>query len=83
MELNMAAEKKSKTGFEADLERLETIVSSLEEGGVTLDESLKLFEEGQTVLKRCRTKLDKAQVKVEKLLANDTTEEIDPESLGR
>ncbi len=79
----MAVEKKSKAGFEADLERLETIVSSLEEGGVTLDESLKLFEEGQTVLKRCRTKLDKAQVKVEKLLANDTTEEIDPESLGR
>ena len=70
--------------FEQDLDRLEDIVAKLEEGGLPLDESLGLFEEGQKVLARCRTLLEKAQVKVEKLLANGDREEIDPETdLGR
>lgn len=69
--------------FEQDLERLEEIVAKLEEGGLPLDESLALFEEGQAVLGRCREKLEKAQVRVEKLLANGDREEIDPEALGR
>ncbi|MFH0884009.1 MAG: exodeoxyribonuclease VII small subunit [bacterium] len=69
--------------FEQDLARLEEIIEKLEEGGESLDESLKLFEEGQVVLVRCRKVLDKAQVRVRKLLENGTSEEIDPEALGR
>ncbi len=69
--------------FERELERLESIVSKLEEGGLPLEENLKLFEEGQKALTRCRTTLEAAQVKVEKLLADGERQLIDPSSLGR
>ena len=78
----MSKQEKQPT-FEQDLDRLEEIVAKLEEGGLPLDDSLKLFEEGQNVLTRCREKLEKAQVHVEKLLAGGEREEIDPEALGR
>lgn len=77
------SKQEKQPSFEQDLDRLEEIVTKLEEGGLPLDESLKLFEEGQQVLGRCRTKLEKAQVHVEKLLADGGSEEIDPEALGR
>ncbi len=73
----------NKKSFEEDLTRLETIVTRLEEGGLTLDESLKLFEEGQELVKKCRNVLGKAQVKVQQLLENGGTVEIDPDELGR
>ena len=69
--------------FEQDLARLEEIIEKLEEGEENLDESLKLFEEGQQVLARCRKVLEKAQVRVKKLLEDGSSEEIDPEALGR
>lgn len=69
--------------FEEDLKRLEEIVDALEEGEQDLDESLKLFEEGQQVLARCKTQLETAQVRVQKLLEDGTTQEIDPEEPGR
>ncbi len=71
------------TTFEQDLARLEEIVTKLEDGELTLDDSLALFEEGQAVLGRCREKLEKAHVRVHKLLENGGTEQIDPESPGR
>ncbi len=69
--------------FERDLARLEAIVTRLEEGGLNLDDSLKLFAEGQELLARCRAALEKAEVKVRRLLEGGGSEEIDPESLGR
>lgn len=69
--------------FEQELDRLESIVSKLEEGGLPLEENLKLFEEGQKALHRCRTTLEAAQVKVEKLLADGERQLIDPSALGR
>jgi exodeoxyribonuclease VII small subunit len=80
--MSAAESRKGSPGFEEDLKRLEQIVQVLEEGSASLDESLALFEEGQKVLKRCRTTLEKAQVKVEKLLEDGRREEIDPESPG-
>ncbi len=69
--------------FELKLSRLEEIVSKLEAGGLPLDDSLKLFEEGQTLVGGLRKKLEDAQVKVHKLLDGADTEEIDPNELGR
>jgi len=69
--------------FEQDLERLEEIIEKLEDGGESLDDSLALFEEGQKVLSRCREVLEKAQVRVKKLLEDGSSEDIDPEALGR
>ncbi|MBS1261792.1 MAG: Exodeoxyribonuclease 7 small subunit [Calditrichaeota bacterium] len=76
-------ESAEKPDFEQELKRLESIVTKLEQGGLPLEENLKLFEEGQKVLKRCRTTLEQAQVRVEKLLSGGGREPIDPESLGR
>lgn len=57
------AEKK----FEDALHRLEEIVKSLEEGDVSLDEALKLFEEGQKLLVSLRQKLNRAEAKIKEL----------------
>ncbi len=46
--------------FEKDLEKLETIVESLEEGGLPLDASIKKFEDGINLAKRCEKALSSA-----------------------
>ena len=46
---------------------LEEIVSKLERGEATLDESLKLFEEGSKLVAQCSSMLDKAEQKVIRL----------------
>jgi len=53
--------------FEKALEKLEDIVHSLEEGGLPLDESLKKFEEGISLSKRCEKALSAAEKKIEVL----------------
>ena len=44
------------------------IVAALEAGGVDLDETLKLFEEGSKLLKSCQEELAEAEGKVENTL---------------
>lgn len=56
--------------FEKDLERLETIVGALEEGGLTLDDALKRFEEGIKLAQRCEKALTDAEKKIEVLVKN-------------
>lgn len=56
--------------FEKDLEKLEQIVASLEEGGLPLDDSLKKFEEGVKLAKRCEKALSSAEKKIEILTKN-------------
>jgi exodeoxyribonuclease VII small subunit len=58
------AEKK----FEAALSRLEDIVSELESGEQSLEQSLKLFEEGVKLARICNARLEEAERKVEVLL---------------
>lgn len=58
------AEKK----FEASLSRLEEIVTELEGGELSLEQSLKLFEEGIKLARICNTRLEEAERKVEILL---------------
>jgi exodeoxyribonuclease VII small subunit len=58
------AEKK----FEAALSRLEEIVAELESGGLSLEQSLKLFEEGVKLARICNARLEEAERKVEILL---------------
>jgi exodeoxyribonuclease VII small subunit len=57
-----------KERFEDALNKLEKIVSKLEEGDIPLEESLKLFEEGIRLSRFCNHKLDEAEKKVEILL---------------
>lgn len=57
-----------KNNFESALKRLEEIVQRLEAGDLSLDESLKLFEEGIELSRLCTKKLSEAEAKVEKLV---------------
>lgn len=60
-----------KLTFEQATERLEAIVNEMENGKVTLDRSLELFEEGVSLVKQCNTMLDKAEQKVSMLVKTD------------
>ena len=53
--------------FEKAMERLEQIVQLLESGKCTLDESLKLFEEGTKMTAFCSEQLKNAEQKILKL----------------
>ena len=50
--------------FETSIERLEAIVSQLESGSVSLEESVKLYEEGLNLAKNCSLKLENAKQKI-------------------
>lgn len=53
--------------LEAALNDLESIVTKLEDGGISLEESLVLFEKGMSLVSLCRGKLDSAEQRIESL----------------
>ena len=53
--------------FEQKMQRLEQIVRSLERGDVALEESLKLFQEGTSLVDSCNKLLDEAELHVKKI----------------
>ncbi len=61
----------AKEKFEESLERLEEIVKKMEAGEMTLEESLKAFEEGVRLSRLCAKKLDEADRRVEILLRQE------------
>ena len=63
----MAKEKQS-IDFEQQLTSLEALVESLESGDLSLEESLKSFEQGIAVARDCQAALKKAEQKVEVLM---------------
>ena len=63
----------SKQNFEASLTKLEKIVEQLETEELGLEESLKLFEEGIKVSKKCEESLKIAELKVKKLMEDGKT----------
>jgi len=54
--------------FEQSLKKLETIVEQLEKGDLTLEDSLKLFEQGVGLSAACKQELDAAEGKVQILV---------------
>jgi len=70
--VNPASPKKpepvKKPGFEYSLARLEEIVAKLENANLSLDEAMKLFEEGVQLSRDCQKYLEQAEGKVEILL---------------
>lgn len=55
--------------FEEAFAALEGVVADLEDGGLTLEESLVLFERGQALAARCNQQLDEAELKIKQLTA--------------
>ena len=67
--------EKNTISFEKAMERIEYIVSILENGKSTLDESLNLFEEATNLCAFCNKKLDDAQKKVEQFTMVNISDE--------
>ncbi len=57
--------------FEKKLTRLEDIVTKMESGDLTLEDSLKFFEEGVKLSRECNSQLSQAEQKVKTLLSVD------------
>ena len=76
----MAAKKTNEAtqSFEKSMDRLETIVSDMEGGELSLDAMIKRFEEGQSLIKFCTGKLDEVERKIEKLLTTDGDVKTEP-----
>ena len=70
--MNTPAPKKTeppkKPDFERSLARLEEVVGKLESPQLSLDEAMKLFEEGVALSRECQKQLEEAEGKVEILL---------------
>lgn len=61
----------SKKSFEEALESLEQITKDMENGELSLEKSLKKFDEGVKLAELCNQKLEEAQQKVDLLLKKD------------
>lgn len=70
--------------FEQSLDELEQLVERLEQGELSLDDSLRTFERGIALFRSCQGALDEARLRVERLLdASDPDSErapFDPET---
>ncbi|MBN1580399.1 MAG: exodeoxyribonuclease VII small subunit [Anaerolineae bacterium] len=53
--------------FEAAFEELTEVVQQLEEGGLTLEEMISLYERGQALAGHCQEQLDRAELRVTQL----------------
>jgi len=65
---------KDDLGFEEALEQMEDIVSKLEQGEQSLDDSLKMFEEGIKLYRYCLLKLEEVEGKVTVIMRNNGDE---------
>ena len=66
-----------KLTFEQALEQLEQIVSRIEQGETSLEESIEKYAEGITLIKQCRKILDAAEKKIQ-LLSGAETAQLTP-----
>jgi exodeoxyribonuclease VII small subunit len=63
----MASKKQPAEPFEALYTRLEQTVAKLEQGNLSLEESLSLYEEGMNLAKRCQEILQGAELRITRL----------------
>ncbi|TCO79197.1 exodeoxyribonuclease VII small subunit [Marinisporobacter balticus] len=63
--------QKSNDSFEEAIKKLEEIVILLDEGKLTLDATLSLYEEGIRLYRACNNKLDQTEQKINILINNE------------
>ena len=66
--------------FESAMEQLETLVSRMESGDLSLEESLEAFEKGVHLTRFCQDQLQKAELKIQELNSKGEITEIDQEN---
>jgi exodeoxyribonuclease VII small subunit len=69
------ARKKQEVDFEAALEELEALVERMEEGELSLEESLKTYERGIALSRACQKSLDAAEQRIQILSEKDANAE--------
>jgi exodeoxyribonuclease VII small subunit len=73
------AKRSEKTpDFETALAELEALVEKMEQGDLSLDESLKQFERGVQLTRSCQKALKDAEQKVQVLLQRDGQDSLEP-----
>lgn len=73
--------KRKKLDYEAAVAELESLVERLEQGDISLEESLKLYENGVLLTRDCQEALQNAEQKVQMLLQQSgqtTLTDFDP-----
>lgn len=65
--------------FEAAMAELETLVAQMEDGDLSLDESLKAFERGIMLTRQCQQALSRAELRVQALTDANTLEDMTQE----
>ena len=64
--------------FEEALKKLERLVDKLEAGGLSLDETIKCYEEGKQLVDVCQRELKSVQLRIEKVTKSGDLEESSP-----
>lgn len=70
--------KTAKFNFEESLANLDALVEAMEEGDLSLEESLKAFEQGIKLTRECQAALDQAEQKVQLLVKEGQLPEAEP-----
>ena len=70
----------SPESFESAMGQLETLVSKMESGDLSLEESLEAFEKGVHLTRFCQDQLQKAELKIQELNSKGEIVEIDQEN---
>jgi exodeoxyribonuclease VII small subunit len=65
--------------FEAAMTELEELVAQMEDGDLTLDDSLKAFERGVMLTRQCQQALNRAELRVQTLTDANTLEDLTQE----
>jgi exodeoxyribonuclease VII small subunit len=77
----MAAKKKA-IDFEQSLNTLEALVTRMEQGDMSLEESLQAFESGIALTRECQTRLAAAEQQVTKLIEQQGEIKLEPFATG-
>ena len=72
---------KKSLNFESTLSEIEKIIESLEEGNLSLEDSIKAYEKGISLTKACQKTLADAELKIKKLSSKEG-EEVSFEDLS-
>lgn len=74
----MTRRQKKTADFETALAELETLVEKMEQGELSLDESLKQFERGVQLTRSCQQALQEAEQKVQILIEKGGQQTLEP-----
>jgi exodeoxyribonuclease VII small subunit len=70
----------SKLSFEEAIKELTNIVGKIEQGQIPLQDSLSQYEKGMALIKHCRTILQKAEKRIEKIATEEVSEDSGADS---